>query len=228
MRKWLIVLPFLFIIIFAITTTTKATYEGIPLSESDLYAELTLKSGIYLKDIVVLPEDSYNFNEATDIIKRLDKLPPSILSKVDEDKIKIILFNGKLTDNPSAAYLKGKIPRGYPENVTWDDVPGIGGSKFVLVKIGCSNKGKGHGSELLEYHELAHTLYHLVYNDKKSEFKNIWAHEAKLLFPNNSYFLNYDEEYFAEGFAYYFSSADTRKLMKKNAPETFHFFAGLQ
>ncbi|MBS4194430.1 anthrax toxin lethal factor-related metalloendopeptidase [Lederbergia citri] len=228
MRKWLIVTPFLFIIIFAITTTSKATYEGIPLSENDLYAGLTLKSGIYLKDIIVLPEVSYNHDEATEMIKRLDQLPPSILAKVDENRVKIILFNGKLTDNPSAAYLKGKIPRGYPENVTWDDVPGIGGSKLVLVKIGYSNKGKGHGSVLLEYHELAHTLYHLVYNDKKSEFKNIWANEAKLLFPNNSYFLNYDEEYFAEGFAYYFSSEDTRNIMKKYAPKTFNFFAGLQ
>jgi len=228
MRKWLIVPPILFLIIIALSAMTKESYVGIPFGESDLYDKMTLlQSGNYLKDIVVLPEESYNYNDAIEVINRLDHLPSSILAAADKKRIKIILFNGKLTDNPSAAYLKGKIPRGYPNNVTWDDVPGIGGSKFVLVKIGSSEKGMGHGSLNLEYHELAHTLYHFVFNDKKSEFNQIWADEANHLFPHNPYFLNYEEEYFAEGFAYYFYSNDSRAIMEKQAPETFHFFNSL-
>jgi len=228
MRKWLIVPPILLIIIFAISTTSQATYVGIPLSESGFYKGLNLQSGNYLKDIVVLPEDLNNHKDAAETIKRLDHLPSSILAEVEKNKVKIILFNGKLTDNPSAANLKGKIPRGYPNNITWDEIPGIGGSKLVLVKLGYSQKGKGHGSVLLEYHELAHTLYHLVYNEKKSEFNKIWVNEANQLFPNNPYFLNYEEEYFAESFAYYFYSDDTRNILKKLAPETFQFFTRLQ
>ncbi|MBS4199438.1 toxin [Bacillus sp. FJAT-49732] len=228
MRKWLIIPPILLLIFIALSATTKATYEGIPLSDTSIYDKLDLQSGNYLKDIVVLPEVSYNKADASEIIQRLDQLPSSILAEAAKEKIKVILFNGKLTDNASAAYLKGKTPRGYPNNATWDDVPGIGGSKLVLVKIGCSNKGMGHGSVNLEYHELAHTLYHFVFNDKKSEFKRVWSNEANQLFPKNPYFINYEEEYFAEGFAYYFFSDDTRTIMKKQAPETFQFFKRLQ
>jgi len=86
----------------------------------------------------------------------------------------------------------------------------------------------GHGSVLLEYHDLAHTLYHLVYNDKIDAFKSIWLEEANQLFPNNSYFLHYEEEYFAESFAFYYYSDDTRNILKKLAPETFQFFTSLQ
>ncbi|MCR2820171.1 anthrax toxin lethal factor-related metalloendopeptidase [Lederbergia panacisoli] len=228
MRKWLIVPPILFIIIFLLSTTSNATYEGIPLSESDLYESLALQSSDFLKDIIVLPEDSYNQKDAAEMIKRLDHLPSSILAQAKKKKVKVILFDGKLTDNASAAHLKGKIPRGYPTTITWDEVPGIGGSSLVLVKIGSSHKGMGHGSVLLEYHELAHTLYHLAYNDKIEAFKRIWLKEANQLFPNNSYFLNYDEEYFAESFALYFYSDDTKNKIKKLAPETFEFITNLQ
>ena len=77
----------------------------------------------------------------------------------------IKLFTGKLTDNPTASHLSGMIPRGYVNNTTWDDVPGLGGSKTVLVKIGASHKGNGHSSVNLELHELAHSIDNYVFNE---------------------------------------------------------------
>ena len=50
-------------------------------------------------------------------------------------------------------------------DATWDDVPGMGGSHTVFVKIGASDKGNGHGSVNLELHELAHSVDHIVYGD---------------------------------------------------------------
>lgn len=205
MRKWLII-PIILLAVFFASDKTRADYKGILLGESDLYRTLQLHSGDLLKEIVVLPETPYNYNDAKEIIFRLDQLPQSILQKTAQHHIKIILFTGKLTDNDSVSYLQGQVPRGYTEPVVWDNIPGIGGSEFVYVKIGHSERGKGHGSVNLEYHEFAHSLMNLVYNDTivSSEINNLWSLEAESIFPGNEYFLKYKEEYFAECFAYYF------------------------
>ena len=76
------------------------------------------------------------------MISRLDRLPSSLLAKINRNGIVVKLFTGKLTENPTAAHLAGIVPRGYVKQITWDDVPGIGGSKTVLVKIGSSDQGE--------------------------------------------------------------------------------------
>ncbi|MCJ7841139.1 toxin [Lederbergia sp. NSJ-179] len=228
MRKWFII-PVLLFAVFFISDKTRAEYQGILLAESNLYPNLQLHSDTLLKKMVVLPKTSYNHKRAIEIIHRLDQLPHSILQKAAQKDIKIILFNGKLTDNDHVAYLHEKTPRGYIEPIVWDDVPGIGGTEFVYVKIGSSEKGKGHGSVNLEYHELAHSLMNLVYNDKvhSTKINAFWSQEAASMFPGNSYFINYKEEYFAECFAYYFFSPETREVLKQNAPKTYQYFAKL-
>ncbi|GIN70125.1 Pro-Pro endopeptidase [Bacillus sp. J14TS2] len=225
MRKWFII-PIMLLAIFFISDKTRADYKGILLGESDLYSTIQLRADGLLKEIVVLPQNDYNHNEAKAIIHRLDQLPKSILQKTVHQHIKIILFNGKLTDHDRVPFLQGEIPRGYTEPVVWDDVPGIGGTELVYVKIGHSERGKGHGSVNLEYHELAHSLMNLVYNDTivSDEISNLWSVEAESIFPRNQYFLNYKEEYFAECFAYYFFSPETRKVLQQKAPKTYEFF----
>jgi Pro-Pro endopeptidase len=229
MRKYLIAILVLSAIILG--GLSKSSIDGILLINSPLYSTLDLRSGKYLGDIIVLPKQSnYDKNEVKKIISRLDKLPLSMLTKIDDKGIKVKLFTGKLTDNPTAAYLKGKTPRGYSNHtVTWDDVPGIGGSKTVLIKIGCSDKGRGHGSVNLELHELAHSLDHYLYNknDDRNAFLQIWKVEAPQLFPNDSYFINYEEEFFAECFAMYYDTKDTRMHLKKLAPMTFQYISKL-
>lgn len=209
---------------------SKPSLDGILLKNSALYHNVHLRSQALLGDIVVLPlQSNYDKDEVIKILSKLEKLPSSMLSKVDNKNIKIKLFTGKLTDNPTAAYLKGKTPRGYQDHsITWDNVPGIGGSKTVLVKIGRSEKGKGHGSVNLELHELAHSLEHYLYDGKKEQaFIPIWKKEAPKLFPGNSYFINYQEEYFAESFAMYYYSRDTKIQLKKIAPMTFNYIQAL-
>lgn len=162
------------------------------------------------------------------MISRLDQLPPSLLKETYEAGVVIILFTGKLTENPTASHLAGVIPRGYTKT-TWDDVPGIGGSKTVLIKIGASQKGSGHGSVNLELHELAHSLdryvfYHIRQN---KDFIKIWEKEKNILFPGQPYFLNYPEEYFAESFAYFYMGGKYKEELKKKAPLTYHLIEGL-
>jgi hypothetical protein len=139
------------------------------------------------------------------------------------------LFNGKLTDNSSAAYLKGTTPRGYGNNAKWDDVPGMGGSHTVLVKIGASDKGKGHSSVNLELHELAHSIDTIVYGGIQDdpEFLNIWGKEVHILFPNQPYFINYPEEYFAEVFAIFYVNQEQNDRLKLLAPRTYAYIKQL-
>ncbi|WLR56644.1 toxin [Mesobacillus subterraneus] len=190
--------------------SSNANMDGIFLYEypkqSLLYESLQPDTVHLAGKLIVLPEKDFDQGEAARIINRLMLLPESMIIKAVDSNIKVKLFEGRLTDNPSASHLKGIVPRGYTSDKTWDQVPGIGGSRTVLVKIGSSEKGKGHGSVNLELHELAHSLDRHVYEGIRNEerFLKIWKHESRLLFPGRAYFLDYPEEFFAECFAMFY------------------------
>lgn len=205
-------------------TSLKDFSQTTPIMQS-----FNLQSEDILGEIIYLPEAEFDEREARAIISRLDMLPTSILEKINIAGIEIHLFEGKLTDQPAAAHLKGEIPRGYKSNKTWDDVPGVGGSKTVLVKIGASEEGNGHGSINLELHELAHSIDRYVYDEIRSNpvFVEIWEQESDLLFPKQAYFLTYPEEYFAETFAMYYFGEGSREILKMKAPKTFDFIESL-
>jgi len=233
MRKGILFTLIIFIS-FTLIGRSEAATSGIKLNDysnqSELKRALKLSSPFLLGNIFILPFEKFNELEAAKIITRIDKLPTSILSKMDKQNIKLKLFNGKLTDNPTVNHLAGIIPRGYKNSVTWDDVPGIGGAKTVLVKIGSSDKGNGHSSENLELHELAHTLDKLIFHgvSKKQYFQFIWKMEKDRLFPNQEYFLTYSEEYFAESFTLFYFNNETRQQLKINAPLTYELIKELK
>jgi Pro-Pro endopeptidase len=233
MRKFYIVIM---IMVFSIPLlgTSQAPIRGISLkdftTDSAIFQSLELKSAQELGDIIILPDGSFNKKEAAEIITRLDKLPPSILSKINREGIHVNLFTGKLTDQPTASHLKGLIPRGYKNKTTWDDVPGMGGSQTVLVKIGASEKGNGHGSVNLELHELAHSVDLYVFQEIRYDpvFLKIWKQECPDLFTGQAYFNTFPEEYFAETFAMFYLGKETQEKLKIEAPKTFEFFQTLQ
>ncbi|MBE4910144.1 toxin [Bacillus luteolus] len=184
-----------------------------------------------LEHIVVLPEDSFNQTEAINMIQRINSIHPSLLQQLISENITIKLFNGNLTDEPSAAHLKGTTPRGYSnKSKTWDSVPGIGGGKMALAKIGHSENGDGHGSLNLELHELAHSIDRHVLNLIREDtiFQRIWKEEASKMFPNHDYFITYPEEYFAESFVMYYLGDDTKKELKEKAPMTYELFRQIE
>ncbi|HWO76304.1 MAG TPA: toxin [Bacillus sp. (in: firmicutes)] len=208
---------------------------GIQLKEisvnSALRQNLSLDNPSLIESIVLLPDNqTYNEIEAAKMIMRLDNVPQGVLERAAEEGIQVRLFNEELTDFPTTKHLKGVTPRGYEDqSTTWDDVPGIGGSELVLVKIGYSEKGDGHGSINLELHEFAHSLDYLVFGDVRLDFRflSIWEKEAPLLFPGDSYFLSYPEEYFAETFAMYFYTQGSRASLQEVAPLTFEYITDI-
>lgn len=193
-------------------------------------AHLTADAKENLGNIIILPEESFDHVEGAAIIERLNQLPSSLLKKVQSSGIKVKLFTGKLTDNKTAQKFTGIIPRGYTSQKTWDDVPGIGGGKVVLVKIGASEKGKGHSSINLEFHELAHSIdYKVLNNASKTEaYRLVWNEEKGKLFPKRQYFLQYAEEYFAETFAMFYIGGKEKEKLLQLAPKTYHYIASIK
>ncbi|RAK18890.1 hypothetical protein B0I26_10865 [Anoxybacillus vitaminiphilus] len=203
--------------------------QGILLEDSELRS--FFPSDAPIQKIIVLPEQKFQQTEALKIIQTIEQVHPSILRKIAAKRIYVKLFTGKITDERTASHLHGEQPRGYLlADVTWNDVPGMGGTHVVLVKIGHSERGKGHGSINLELHELAHSVDRIVFNGIRFQprFLTIWRKEAYQLFPGNSYFLNYPEEYFAESFAMYYYSEKTRQQLKKTAPLTYQYIKNLE
>ncbi|MBU8916142.1 toxin [Bacillus sp. FJAT-29953] len=230
MRKW--VMFFLIVTLSLISvTTSKASINGMRIIDfpknSQLYESIKISPN-NVNQIIILPSQPFDEKEAAKMINRVGLLPKSLLNKIYQNDITLKLFTGKLTDNPPARQLKGKIPRGYPANITWDDVPGIGGGKVVLAQIGASDKGKGHGSINLELHEMAHSIDHFVLNNvsQTKEFKTLMENEHEKLFPGKSYF-EYPEEYFAEAFAMYFYNSESKAKLKQKAPKTYKFYENL-
>jgi Pro-Pro endopeptidase len=216
--------------VFFVLQQTSADYPGILLKDAPINKDLTLHSDI-LDEIILLPEDSYDEDEARLIIYRLDHLPASLLKQVKAEGIMVRLFQDNLTNFPTTQHLKGVTPRGYTNTErTWDEVPGIGGSQLVLVKIGHSEKGAGHGSVNLELHELAHSIDRYILDEMyyKMKFTVVWKQESEILFPGEDYFLKYKEEYFAETFAMYYLNLKTKEALKEKAPATHQFFEELE
>ncbi|MBS8264588.1 toxin [Mesobacillus boroniphilus] len=219
---------------FTLLGSSNANMDGIFLYEypkqSLLYESLQPEDVRLAGKLIVLPEKDFDQAEAAKIINRLTILPENMILKAVDSNIKVKLFEGRLTDNPTASHLKGIVPRGYTSKKTWDQVPGIGGSRTVLVKIGSSEKGKGHGSVNLELHEFAHSLDRHVYDGIRQEerFLEIWKLESRLLFPGRAYFLDYPEEYFAESFAMFYIGGLPAKLLREAAPQTYQYIEGLK
>jgi Pro-Pro endopeptidase len=233
MRKW-VVSSIVAVMFLSMITTSKASFDSIKLGDyprnSELYQYIKTESSLQqLNKMILLPNSVFDEKEAAGIITRMANLPESLLEKINEQDITLKLFTGKLTDNQTARYLAGQIPRGYNSQSTWDEVPGIGGSQVVLVKIGHSEQGKGHGSVNLELHEIAHSIDNLVFQNvsENKEFQLIWEEERGILFPGNSYFILHAEEYFAETFAMYYLNEETNLQLKKLAPQTYDFFQRL-
>ncbi len=80
----------------------------------------------------------------------------------------------------------------------------MGGSHTVLVKIGASDKGNGHGSVNLELHELGHSIDNIVFDGIRDDMDYLKIGGGRKwmgCFQGLRIFSNYPEEYFAETFA---------------------------
>lgn len=220
----------LLICIIVATPFTNNIYANNIYFNKKISKQVNLKDqSVSINSIIVLPKEKYNKDEASKMMDRLSKIPSSIIYKLYDSDVKIKLVNGPITNEPEYANLKGVTPRGWEgTNKTWDDVPGAGG-KTVVIRIGYSERGKGHSSINLELHEAGHAVDQYAFNNisQDDNFKKIWKNEVDKLFPQNAYFENYSEEYFAETFAMFYIDKANNEKLKNEAPLTYEFIKNL-
>lgn len=232
------IIAIIMLLVFAIIPVYWKAHAGLDAILLKSYQSSTLDSFLeelpnreMINELVYLPSGDFSEQEAAFMIQRVANIPSNILNVLVHQNIHLYLFNGKLTDVQGFQHLHGLKPRGYSAHgVNWEEVPGIGGSKRVLAKIGHSDKGMGHGSVNLELHELAHSIDRYVMGNVRlnQAYMAIWKEEAPMLFPGKNYFLHFPEEYFAEVFAMYFLNEMSRFELAKNAPKTFLFLQNLE
>lgn len=192
-------------------------------------ASASISKEFWTKSLFELPSTDYDRAEADLMMDRIIAISPSILETLVYHDVKIRLINGEITKEPEYAHLKGVTPRGWEGmNSTWDDIPGVGGNP-VIVRIGYSDMGQGHGSYNLELHETFHIIdYYAFDNISQSEqFYKIFTEEAKNLFENHQYQEVYPEEYFAEVATMYVLNQSTKDLLRLYVPETYAFLQQL-
>ncbi|RXZ76972.1 S-layer homology domain-containing protein [Paenibacillaceae bacterium] len=201
-----------------------ASAIAVEASETTLHEDSSHEQALIDK-LIVLPTGEYDVLEAKQMTERLEQIPTEIISSLVASKVTIRFLNGPITDEPEMQRYKGVTPRGWQgSGLTWDDVPGVG-SNPVLVRIGYSTTGMGHGSYNLELHETAHAIDYAVFNRISSSpaFLDLFHREAEALFGGNQYEEVYPEEYFAETTCMLFYSDKSRQRLEKFAPGTFAF-----
>ena len=187
---------------------------------------------VLLRVMVWYPETAPNKVEAFNMMMRLSNIPIQYMHQLIKSDVDVRFVNGPVTNEPEYQYLKGVTPRGWEgTGKTWDDIKGIGGNP-VVVRIGYSTDGSEHGSVNLELHEIAHAMDYYVfsqmgYGSEDVAFKNIAEKERKALFGGDPYF-EYDEEYFAESFAKYYYTPESRAELKRLAPLTYEMYRKLE
>lgn len=176
-----------------------------------------------LEDLVVIPAEVEDKDALGNMLNTIDHIERNLLVLLKREGVVIRLFEGNLTDEPLLYFLKWQKPRGWKQGVTWEQVPGSGGSWLISAKIGASNPGNGHGSVNLELHEIGHTLYNLLSPEKQTEFNAVWNSEVQHLFPGKPYYSSYPSEYFSESFAHFYINLSTAGKLSTSAPRTYSF-----
>jgi hypothetical protein len=176
--------------------------------------------------LIILPQQSYDTVEANAMINRIFLMYPNLIEGLIYNNVKIKLTRGKITDEPEMAAYKGVTPRGWDK--TWDEIPGSGGNP-VLVRIGYSQPGSGHGSFNLELHETFHAIDYYLFHEVSSSntFKSLWQQEVNVLFKGDNYIDTYPEEYFAEVSCMYFANESSKAEIREKLPKTYAFIDNL-
>lgn len=229
--KRMVLLFFSIMLIFSANSYVDGKSLGDSLFEKHLDISIENKRvEMLVGDIVLLPENNdFDRESAINMIMRISEIDPVILSFLAEHNLKIKLFDGNITDEPNFQKLTGTVPRGWNNGLTWDDVPGGCGPILAAAKIGASQTGMGHSSINLELHEIGH-LFERNYQALKnnSVYASIWKEEAPKLMPLRDYFLDYQDEFFAEAFAMYYFEDHSREVLKQKAPKSFVFISEIE
>lgn len=180
---------------------------------------------------IILVSDNVDERDLEDFMKEFAKFPIHLNQEIIKKGGSIHLIHGNgVSDDPSwksgAQTFDGR---------GWENVPGGGGVPRIRrpTRIVVNRLYDGHGSINLFLHEQAHTLDY-TYKDKGVSNSQVWKDLMTKNENINSYlrkcgrYCNENEnERFAELFAIYHHSAESRAEMIQMLPEVADYFRNL-
>ena len=152
-----------------------------------------------------------------DLVHEMSHVPSELIYKIKDKGLKEVHIGiGAMPDLDDNSRFKGIRPRGWPPGETWDIVPGAYGHETVVA--GATGR---HGSDSLILHEFGHSVGDLLDAENSVEFYEL---HARGISSNQIYKKYYKQEgiagrqeWFAETFAQYLTSASSEDFVNKIA-----------
>jgi len=159
--------------------------------------------------------ESVTLNALNDVAKEVNKIPDKVLDDIEEAKCGMdLVADSGVTAHPKLSYLHDVKPRGWELTpYTWANVSGMGATWSRRNTVITANKlDRRHGSQNLILHEHAHTfdLAQEILHKKRLSNSDEWLRLHKSVKWPSIYLSSSSEESFAESFADYFDSEESR------------------
>jgi Pro-Pro endopeptidase len=174
------------------------------------------------------------------ILGNLEKVPDAYQKIGNDFEGMIVIFDGNVTDNPSMESWKGKqIPK-WKKGKTYDILPGVYSITWKEALIKQNYSEKSHGSVNLELHEDAHLIDHAlgvsigldeISSSKPFRYVHKISKAKKDKFGSSEmdkYEYDYRDEFWAEIFAKFYYSSESREKLKDDLPDTHKYFVDLE
>lgn len=183
---------------------------------------------------------SENPEEINRILNVLENVHDSFQEIANNYKGTVVIFDGIITENESMRKWKGvQIPK-WSEGKTYDILPGAYSVEHKEALIKQSYKAGSHGSVSLELHEYGHLIDHALgelinLHEISATSYFVSVHQASRTYkkPDGSqrlsnYGYKYRDEFFAESFAKFYFSPETKAELKGDFREDYHFLEILE
>lgn len=172
-------------------------------------------------------EDKY----IDEFLVELEKFPKNLFSEMLKKNARIDLLQGVgVTEHPM-----WKSDKPTWDERAWNTIPGSGGipSSNIQTIIVVNSLKKGHGSVNLFLHEHGHALdntYDYEAVSRSSEWQDLMSVESvrSFLVKNCGEYCLHPREGFAELFAQFYHSHESKKKLELEAPEAFKYFENLK
>lgn len=167
------------------------------------------------------------------ILSVAENIPDAMQRAINDGGGRLVIYDGLLSENEGLEYLSGLKPPILEADKTYDDFAGLYASRLRKAFVDknkwecCYNTQNG----TIELHELGHALDHLYGNLYNSEeFLRIYADFTALMLDAMKwpYEFRTRREFFAENFARFYISDQSRERLKKQRPEVYNYFENLE
>ena len=166
------------------------------------------------------------------LIGTLENVPDRIQDAVNKRGGKVVLFEGDIHETEAVSRLEELTC----EKISCDamDIDKARGVYIYAVKKAMIKQGS-HDFPHVTLHEYGHMVDHLFSRlSSTHEFQNIYLDSLILHYSsfrknqNRRYGMRTSKEFFAECFAEFHSSAETRHELKRDFPEAYKYFEELE